>query len=254
MPFKIMHHHFLDRYPNSENLQPNENFALEVIRAIEMKHKDIFKNHKVLFFFDRDRFRNGEFGAFIIKDSSENYAQLIDILEKDNINNIIEIRTYQFIILISEYIFDCEDKEEKILTIAHECQHYVQHIVHSSSFEKARKIFRLYKTKGILDNKIYRNLPSEKDAFMEAKKIAYDLCGRPKVDAFLDKKIRALQNKIKTASPSINKEIILELENDISYWHLLSSLDIDNCYNFDEEMDELWKVCEKEINFESRKI
>jgi len=247
-----MHHHFLDNYPNSANLQSNENIALEVIKTIEIKHQDIFKNHNILFFFDRDRFRNGEFGVFIIKDSSENYAQLIDNLERDNISNIIKIRTYQFVILISQYIFDCEDKEEKILTIAHECQHYVQHVVHPSSSEKARKIIRLYKTKGMLDNKIYRNLPSEKDAFMEAKKTAYGLCGRLKVDVFLDKKIRAIQNMIETASPSINKKRILELENDISYWSHLDSLEIENSYNFDEEIDELWKIYEKELNFESR--
>ena len=79
-------------------------------------------------------------------------------------------------------------------------------------------------------NELYRNTPTEVDAFRKSKIIAIKIFDKKKVDYFIKKEVEDAQN-----------------ENDKSYWINIKSLDIDKSYNLKNETQKYWDKYENKI-------
>ena len=108
---------------------------------------------------------------------------------------------------------------EKIIHISHEFQHAVQFKTNKKTYFYGCIIREYLGDKVISEQKV----PTEYDAKRKSKIVTYSLCEKKEVDEFIQRML---------ADPSVPK----------TFWGIYNSIDIEEDYDFENEVLELWKI------------
>jgi len=241
--------HFCELFgsaPLNEKKRLNEECVNKVINAFPAKESTILKDLDILFLFDdKLRFQDpDELGAMILK-GSLGYGYFKDDFSFE-INKISNLSDYKYIIYIAKKTAEDDCEIFKSLTFAHELQHVLQDINFNCIRLRASVLHEYFCLKGILTPKIYREMPTERDAFIKSKKINYKIYSKDDINAFLDNKIHEIENRIKITRPKgVNTELISK-----TYWENIKDLAVDSNYNLEDEDKKFWKEHEENIEKE----
>ena len=169
----------------------------------------------------------GQLGTMKVKYSPDHDRFFELLSQKTNIEiSAQNLRRYQhvkYFIFLSSDIRDSDSNISKVHTIAHELQHIVQDINNELNRKRASVLIQYFYLKGNWVNEIYRKLPIEFDAFLVSKKTNYSLYGKKEVDNFL-------ADIIKKSKP-----------RDKSYWEFVDSIEVNDEYDLNTEMETLWE-------------
>jgi len=216
-----------------DSIAENDELNKEIVEITINKFEDeskILRKQNILMFFDCMRFSLIQsLGRLIIKDTPpyKPFVNKYAFLEF----NIHEFSVYQFIIYLSRKIRESNDKIFKVLTIAHELQHVIQFIKFKDVYLQTGVLRGYLQVEKKCTNELYRNTPTEVDAFRKSKIIAIKIFGKEKINYFIKKEVEDAQN-----------------ENDKSYWINIKSLDSDKSYNLKNETQKYWDKYENEIS------
>jgi hypothetical protein len=233
----------------------NKTTVNETIDNFE-KESAILKKQKLLIYFGmRDknslgRFKEETLGTLKIKGTAE-FEQFIDKIGDENID-ISYFKTFKYLIYLASNIRECDNKIYKIFTIVHELQHILQDINFRCERLRTAVLRKYFSLKGIWTNEIYRQIPTERDAFIKSKKINYRISGKKEVDTFVENKICELESKITRASSSSDPTKIIEGKK--SYWENIRYLNMDNSYDLRDEFGKFWKKYEGDIEKTRRSL
>jgi len=169
----------------------------------------------------------GRLGTMKVKYSPDHDRFFKLLSQKTNIEiSAQNLRRYQqvkYFIFLSSDIRDSDSNIFKVHTIAHELQHIVQGINNELNRKRASVLTQYFYLKGNWINEIYRKLPFEFDAFLISKRTNYSLYGNKEVDNFL-------ADIIKESKP-----------RDKSYWEFVDSIEVNDEYDLNAEMETLWE-------------
>jgi len=240
----------VDIYTKAKDIL-NKNIVNETIDGFG-EESAILKTQNMLIYFgmlDKDGLR--ALGILTIKGTNE-YKEFIEKDIAHESSEVLFFKAFKYIIYLSSNIRECDDKIYKIFTIAHELQHVLQAI--NLRCEQLRtgillKYFHL-QGKETLTNEIYRQIPAEKEAFIKAKKINYQILRKKEVDAFIDNEISEIESRInKTRGGDIT-----DLEAEKSYWQNIRDLDGNCSYDLRGEAKKYWKKYEADIENKAESI
>jgi len=248
--------HFCELYNNfplDQKVSLNKSCVKKVIAAFEKEGINLKEYENILFFFS-DNKRSlrypDELGSLISKTSPEykdfqnNYT--------DEIKKIKNFSSFEYVIYLSKRVGESDCEIFKILTISHECQHIIQDLKIRNIILKAIVLKKYLKLKCRFSNEVYRNLPSEYDAFRESKRISFIICSRENVENFLDKKIKCYKNRLIYTSPSSNG--INNEASNLTYWEHIKAINIEELFDLDREFEKIWAIYEKDIKKEISRI
>ncbi len=215
-----------------DSIAENDELNKEIVEITINKFEDeskILRKQNILIFFDWRRFSLIQsLGRLIIKDTPpyKPFVNKYAFLEF----KIHEFSDYQFIIYLSRKVRESNEKIFKVFTIAHELQHIIQFIKFKDVYLQTGVIRGYLQVEEKFTNELYRNTPTEVDAFRKSKIIAIKIFDKKKVDYFIKKEVEDAQN-----------------ENDKSYWINIKSLDINKNYNLKNETQKYWDKYENKI-------
>ncbi len=204
--------------------QINREVVYKAINGFESESETL-KEQNLLFYFGwKSKLILGYFKAetlgFIVCKTTPGIERLAD--EK---NDIKDFESFDCIIYLSTDIGKDESKIFKTLTIVHELQHLLQRIYSKNHYLKHFVLNNYYRIRGFDTNE----LPTEHDAIRKAKVINYKIFEKEKVDLFIDKKI------------------MTSIKGDIKYWKKIKNINIDDDYDFENEMQKVWDRYKNDI-------
>ena len=247
--------HFCDLYNNfplNQKIDINKSCVEKVIATFEKDGTDLKEYENLLFFFyDRSNFNYPEeLGAFINKTSPE-YDDFIKNYGFE-INNIKNFPVFDNIIFLSIILGDCHNETFKVLSIAHECQHFIQSIEVKNINLKDIVLKKYLRMKCLYSNKTYRELPTEIDAFRTSKRIAYKIYCKEKVEKFIDEEIEYYRSRLLRIRKN---SMMFDNENEKkNYWEYVKSINPDVPFDLKIEFEKIWAVYEKDIKDEINRV
>ncbi|MGB8952538.1 MAG: hypothetical protein WCC06_07715 [Candidatus Aminicenantales bacterium] len=247
--------HFCELYNNfplNQNININKSCVEKVLSTFEKEGINLKQTENLLFFFfDRPRFNYPEeLGAFIDKKYMEyEYFENSHSYEINKINNFSD---FDNIILLSKKLGECENEIFKVLTIAHECQHFVQKNEIKNIYLREMVLKKYLKQKRLYSNKIYRELPTEVDSFRTSKIIAYRIYGKENVEKFINEEIEYYRNRLLRIKKNTT---MIDSENEKkNYWEYVKSINPNVSFNLKIEFEKIWDIYEKDIKDENNKM
>jgi hypothetical protein len=207
-------------------------------------------------------------GGRIEPESVAAFGRNIQVEHSDEVERINSFDCFEYIIVLTKILGASESKEFKILTISHECRHLIQELRIKDNHSKyivLKRYFdlilnRYFKSESEcylkeLSNKIYRNMPTDYDANLFSKRMAFKICREEKVNEFLDEKIKECRIKLlhtRFDSPGIVDEAI-----SLTYWEYIKAINIKVSFDYAREFEEIWNTYDcpikKEIEIISSK-
>lgn len=208
--------------------QINKEVINEAINGFENESKILIKQALLIYFGWRSKSILGYFkvytlGFFTIKKTPA-YNRLLKKY-KDEINDMIDFESFNYIIYLSNEVGKNENKIFKNFTIIHELQHFLQYIYLKNHYLKHFILYNYYRIRGFDTNE----LPTEYDAIKKAKIINYKIFGKDNVDSF------------------INEKIMTSGEDEINYWEKIKNINTNEYYNLENEMQTVWDKYKKDI-------
>lgn len=244
--------HFCDSFgvfTLKKKINSNKECVKKVINAFNAEEILIFEHQNILFFFDDKQRINDSMGSLIFRGSFD-YAYFKKEFS-DEINKISKFSDFEFIIYISENTAEIDSEIFKSLTIAHELQHILQEVYIKCIILKDTLLKKYLRLKNLYSPKEYRNLPTEIDAFIKAKKITINLFSEREVNDFLNAEIAEIDSRISNTRDSVAKE---KLKGEKEYWEDIKNIDISMHYELEDRFEELWDKYQCQIEEEFTRI
>jgi hypothetical protein len=235
-----MYIHFCD-FCDPQKKPLNESCVEKVVKAYHKEGIDLEKKGKLLFFFAfnwRSINYPDELGALVAKNSSEHGS-----FQKEYENEVKKIKgfsLFEYVIYLSGKLGEEDSEISKILTLSHECKHLIQDLDVEDGYIKDMVLRKYLRLRCPDWNQVYRNMPSEYDAFRESKRIAFKICGKEKVEKFLDDKINEHKNRLiytRCDSTGLSDEVAR-----LTYWEHIKAINIHECFDFKEEFNKIWNI------------
>ena len=227
-----IHNYFIKSFIQSDTIGKfnslNEDITELIIEGFD-KESDNLRKQNILIIFDSRRFSLIQsLARTIIKDTPPYKSSLYKLPNLEyEIENFFD---YKYLIYLSRKVREGNDRIFKVLNIAHELQHVIQHIHFKDIFLKVGVVKGYFMAIKEYTNEFYRNIPIELDAFRKSKKITIILCGKHGVDEYISKKINDSQDDVER-----------------SYWEHIKLVDVQEEYDLRSIFEQIWDETESDI-------